>query len=109
VPGRRLQRRNRLTLYLARNRVGQTPALIGTTPQERATTSQWQRRVELNITENIHNAYHHAEGQARFAGFIPVVPEAAAGLKRVAQDRLAWLDGTLGAQPWLAGECLHRA
>jgi len=80
-----------------------TPALIGATPEQRAATRQWQRRVELNITENIHNAYHYAEGQARFAGRIPLAPEAAAGLKRVAQDRLAWLDGMLGAQPWLAG------
>ena len=122
---------NRQAPYLAHNPAGQTPALllddgsciaesvaimeyledlhpapalIGATPEERAITRQWQRRVELNITENIHNAYHYAEGLARFAGRIPVAPEAAVGLKRVAQDRLAWLDGMLGAQPWLAGE-----
>lgn len=27
-----------------------SPPLIGTTPEERALTRQWQRRVELNIT-----------------------------------------------------------
>lgn len=80
------------------------PALIGTTPQERALTRQWWRRVELNITEFIHNAFHYAEGLPRFTSRIPVAPEAAAGLKRIAQDRLAWLDGLFGAGPWLCGE-----
>ncbi|THD06428.1 glutathione S-transferase family protein [Rhodanobacter lindaniclasticus] len=80
------------------------PALIGTTPEERAQTRQWWRRVELNVTEFIHNAFHYAEGLPRFTPRIPVAPEAAAGLKRIAQDRLAWLDGLFGAGPWLCGE-----
>lgn len=80
------------------------PALIGRTPEERAQARQWQRRTELNITEFIHNAYHYAEGLARFAPRIPVAPEAAAGLKAVAQDRIAWLDGMFGEGPYLAGD-----
>ena len=85
------------------------PALIGATPQERAQTRQWWRRVELNVTEFIHNAFHYAEGLPRFTSRIPVAPEAAAGLKRIAQDRLAWLDGLFGAGPWLCGECFTAA
>lgn len=80
------------------------PVLIGTTPEARAQTRQWWRRVELNVTEFIHNAFHYAEGLPRFTPRIPVAPEAAAGLKRIAQDRLAWLDGLFGAGPWLCGE-----
>lgn len=80
------------------------PALIGSTPEQRAQTRQWWRRVELNITEFIHNAYHYAEGLVRFEPRIPVAPEAADGLKRVAQDRLRWLDGMFGAGPYLCGE-----
>lgn len=80
------------------------PALIGATAQERALTRQWWRRVELNVNEFIHNAFHYAEGLPRFTSRIPVAPEAAAGLKRIAQDRLAWLDGLFGAGPWLCGE-----
>lgn len=80
------------------------PALIGATAQERALTRQWWRRVELNVTEFIHNAFHYADGLPRFTSRIPVAPEAAAGLKRIAQDRLAWLDGLFGAGPWLCGE-----
>lgn len=122
---------NRAPAFLALNPAGQTPALrctdgsvlaeavaiaeyleelhpqpplIGSTPLERAVTRQWWRRVELNVTEFIHNAYHYAEGLPRFQPRIPVLPEAAAGLKRVAQDRLAWLDGMFGSGPWLCGE-----
>lgn len=80
------------------------PPLIGSTPAQRAQTRQWWRRIELNITEFIHNAYHYAEGLARFEPRIPVAPEAADGLKRVAQDRLRWLDGMFGAGPYLCGE-----
>lgn len=122
---------NRQAAYLAHNPAGQTPALlldddtclaesiaiieyleelhpepplIGATAEQRAQTRQWQRRIELNVTENIHNAYHYAEGLPRFRARIPVAPEAAAGLKRVAQDRIAWLDGMLAGQRFLAGD-----
>lgn len=81
-----------------------SPALIGSTPQMRAVTRQWWRRVELNITESIHHAYHYAEGLPRFESRIPVLPEAAAGLKVIAQDRLRWLDGMFGPGPYLCGE-----
>ena len=81
-----------------------SPALIGDTPEERAQTRQWWRRVELNITEFIHNAYHYSEGLSRFESRIPVLPEAAVGLKAIAQDRLRWLDAMFGAGPYLRGE-----
>lgn len=80
------------------------PPLIGATAEERAVARQWQRRAELNITEFIHNAYHYAEGLARFRDRIPVVPEAAEGLKRVARDRTAWLDAMLAGHAFLVGE-----
>ncbi len=85
------------------------PALIGATALERALTRQWWRRVELNVTEFIHNAYHYAEGLDRFRERIPVAPEAAAGLKRVAQDRLAWLDALLEEEPFLCGQRISAA
>jgi glutathione S-transferase len=80
------------------------PPLIGATPAQRAQTRMWWRRVELNITEFIHHAYHYAEGLARFQSRIPVLPEAAHGMKAVAQDRLHWLDGMFGDGPYLCGE-----
>ena len=36
--------------------------IVGATAEERAETRQWQRRVELNITENIYNGFRYAEG-----------------------------------------------
>jgi glutathione S-transferase len=81
-----------------------SPALIGSTPEQRAQTRQWWRRVELNITEFIHNAYHYAEGLPRFESRIPVLPDAATGLKAIAQDRLRWLDGMFGSGPYLCGK-----
>lgn len=81
-----------------------SPALIGDTPEQRAQTRQWWRRVELNITEFIHNAYHYAEGLERFEPRIPVLPEAADGLKAIARDRVQWLDGMFGSGPHLCGE-----
>lgn len=80
------------------------PALIGTSAIERFETRQWWRRVELNITEFIHNAYHYAEGLERFKDRIPVAPEAADGLKRIARDRTAWLDRMFGDGPYLCGQ-----
>lgn len=80
------------------------PPLIGRTAVERALTRQWQRRIELNITENIHNAFHYAEGRQRFEGRIPLAPNAADGLKRVAQDRIAWLDAMLDGHRYIVGE-----
>ncbi|CAH9017850.1 glutathione S-transferase family protein [Candidatus Nitrosacidococcus sp. I8] len=71
------------------------PVLIGNNPKERAETRMWWRRVELNITEFIHNAFHYSEGLNRFKSRIPVVPEAAPGLKMVAQDRIQWLDSMM--------------
>ena len=80
------------------------PALIGNSPLQRAQTRQWWRRIELNITEFIHNAYHYAEGLERFETRIPVAPNAASDLKRIAQDRLHWVDGMFGSGPFLCGE-----
>src|SRR6516164_4208250 len=39
-----------------------TPPLIGTTPIEKAETRMWTRRIELNITEHLYNAFRYAEG-----------------------------------------------
>jgi len=80
------------------------PALIGSTPEERAEARMWQRRVELNITEHLYNGFRYAEGLMLFESRIPVIPEAAPGLKAAVQKRLAWLDGLLNGRQFLAGD-----
>lgn len=77
------------------------PALIGATAEERAETRQWQRRVELNITENIYNGFRYAEGFDMFKTRMPVFPEAASSLKTLAQKRLEWLDGLVAGRDWI--------
>jgi glutathione S-transferase len=78
-----------------------TPALIGGTAEERAETHQWQRRVELNITENIYNGFRFAEGLSLFKDRLPCEPEAASALKRIAQVRLKWVNGLIAGRDYI--------
>lgn len=79
-------------------------SLIGTTPEERAETRMWTRRVDLNICEPMANGFRFSEGLSLFKDRIVTVPEAAEGLKRIAQDRLKWLDRQLEGRTWLCGD-----
>ena len=80
------------------------PALIGTTPEERAETRMWQRRIELRITEHLYNGFRFAEGLELFKPRMRVLPEAAEGLKATVRDNLAWLDRLVGKKPFIVGE-----
>ena len=71
------------------------PALIGTTPEEKAECRMWTRRVDLNICEPLANGYRFGEGNDFFKNRILTVPEASPGLKAIAQNRLKWLDGQM--------------
>jgi glutathione S-transferase len=79
-------------------------SLIGSTPEERAETRMWTRRVDLNICEPLANGFRFAEGLPIFSGRIVTVPEAADGLKRIAQDRIKWLDGQMAGKQFLCGD-----
>lgn len=80
-----------------------TPALIGTTAEERAETRMWQRRIELNITENLYNGFRYAEGLQLFKDRMHCLPEAAAGLKSIVQEKLAWLDKLMEGKQFVVG------
>ena len=81
-----------------------TPALIGSTPEDRAETRMWQRRVELGITEHLYNGFRFAEGIELFRSRMRVLPEASDGLKAIVRDKLGWLDGLLAGKQYLAGD-----
>jgi len=85
------------------------PPLIGSNPKERAETRMWVRRIDLNICEPMANGFRYAEGLPLFQNRFRCLPEAAAGLKAIAQDKLTWLDGLLGAGPFIAGARLTLA
>lgn len=124
---------NRQAPYLSKNPAGQSPclelddgsylsevtaiceyldevspgaSLIGSTPEERAEARMWARRVDLSICEPLANGFRFAEGLPLFKDRMVTVPEAAEGLKRIAQDRLSWLDKQIEGKTYLCGDRL---
>lgn len=81
-----------------------SPALIGTNPKEKAQARMWTRRVDLNIVEPLTNGFRFSQGLRLFKDRIVTVPEAADGLKKIAQDRLSWLDGQMAGKEFLCGK-----
>jgi glutathione S-transferase len=86
-----------------------TPSLIGDTPEERAKTRMWTRRIDLNIVEPAANGFRFSQGLKMFENRIRCIPEAAEGLKATAADKLKWLDGLMGSKPFVAGDKLTMA
>jgi len=86
-----------------------TPSLIGNTPEERAETRMWTRRIDLNICEPLVNGFRFSDGLKLFKERIRTIPEAADGLKATARDRVAWLDKQLEGKQYLAGNRLTLA
>ena len=84
-----------------------TPALIGTNPKEKAETRMWTRRIDLNICEPLANGFRFSQGLRLFKDRIVTVPEAADGLKKIAQDRLNWLERPDGGQGIRLRQALH--
>jgi glutathione S-transferase len=81
-----------------------TPALIGANAKEKAEARMWTRRVDLNIVEPLTNGFRFSQGLRLFKDRIVTVPEAADGLKKIAQDRLTWLDGQMAGRDFLCGK-----
>jgi glutathione S-transferase len=81
-------------------------SLIGATPEQRAEARMWTRKVDLNICEPLANGFRFAEGLPLFKSRMITVPEAADGLKRIAQDRLSWLDKQMAGKTYLCGDRL---
>ena len=123
---------NRQPAYLAKNPMGQTPALelddgailteitpiceyldetavsgeslFGADPLERAQTRMWTRRVDLHIAEPMLNGFRYSDALERFQTRMRCIPQAAADLKTLAQENLGWLDAQLTGKAWLCGD-----
>jgi len=80
-----------------------SPALIGTTPEERAETRMWTRRMDIKVCEPMANGFRFAEGLGLFKDRLRCLPEAAPGLKLVAQDGVEWMENNLKGD-WLCGD-----
>ena len=85
------------------------PALIGSTPEEKANTRMWTRRVDLRICEPMANGFRFGEGLKMFENRIHCVPEAADGLKAVAQNGLGWLNEQMEGRDYVAGDKVSMA
>jgi glutathione S-transferase len=81
-----------------------TPPLIGKTAEEKAETRMWTRRVDLNICEPMANGFRFSQGLPLFKDRIVTVPEAADGLKKIARNRLEWLDGKMAGREFVCGK-----
>lgn len=80
------------------------PALIGSTAEERAVTRMWTRRIDLKICEPLTSGFRFAEGLALFEPRMRCLPDAAEGLKAIAQDGIEWLDPLIAGREFIAGE-----
>jgi glutathione S-transferase len=78
------------------------PPLIGRTPEERANTRMWERRMELEIMQSMLGAFRHSS--PFFQGRITQVAEMVEPLRANAKKRLEWIDGVLGSRPFVAGK-----
>lgn len=79
-------------------------SLIGSTPQERAETRMWTRRIDLGIVEPLTAGFRYAEGLKMFSTRMRCIPQAADDLKAIAKDKLAWLDGQIAGRQYICGD-----
>lgn len=80
------------------------PSLIGATPEERAETRMWVRRIDLNIVEPMANGFRYGEGLALFKDRIRTIPQASDDLKALGREKLEWLDGHCAGNEWICGD-----
>ena len=88
--------------YLAEKEGGSS--LIGDTPEARAETRMWTRRIDLTIAENLANGFRYSEGLRMFKERITTIPQAADALKALAQEHLSWLDTQMAGKQFICGE-----
>jgi glutathione S-transferase len=128
---------NRQAPYLKKNPAGQCPALelddgsylteitaiceyldevtpggtslIGSTPQERAETRMWTRRIDLGIIEPLTQGYRYGDAAKFFARRMRIIPQASDDLKALAREKLAWLDGLVEGRTFICGDRLTLA
>ena len=79
-------------------------SLIGGTPEERAETRMWVRRIDLQIVEPLTNGFRYSEGYDFFKDRLRLIPQAADELKILCQERLTWLDDQLEGKQFICGD-----
>ena len=80
------------------------PPLIGRTPEEKAETRMWTRRVDLNVCEPMANGFRFGEGLKMFKDRIHCIPQASDDLKKSAQLWLGKLDKLMAGKQYVCGD-----
>lgn len=79
-------------------------SLIGETPEQRAQTRMWVRRIDLGIIEPLAAGFRYAEGAPLFKERMTLIPHAADDLKALAQEKLTWLDGQMAGKQFVCSD-----
>lgn len=82
-----------------------TPALIGSTAEERAETRMWVRRFDLAVIEPFMWGFRATAGRALFAPRMTLLSESA-GAEVLAQvaEKVTFLDQLLAGRQWVCGD-----
>ena len=78
--------------------------LVGKSAEDRAETKMWTRRIDLQIVEPLTNGFRYSEGLEIFKTRMRVIPEAAEGLKLIAQEKILWLDSLMEGKEFVCGD-----
>ena len=78
--------------------------LMGKTPETRAETRMWTRRIDLQIAEPLTNGFRFSEGYDFFKDRLHLIPQAADDLKAITQERLTWLDEQISGKEYICGD-----
>jgi glutathione S-transferase len=80
------------------------PSLIGATPEERAETRMWLRRLDVRILEPMSLAFRSAEALELFKNRCHVIPQAANDPKVTVQESWAWLEPQMAGKQYICGK-----
>lgn len=89
--------------------VSDGPSLIGNTPEERAETHMWMRRIDLFYVQPTSSGWRFAEGLEMCRPIMHVIPHAADDFKAIAAAGLAWIDRHVGPHSFVCGDQLTLA
>ena len=78
------------------------PPLFGTGARERALVEMWERRMESELFRNVAGTFQNTH--EFFKGRIEQIPALGERCRRVARERLAWVDRELAGRPFVAGD-----
>jgi len=84
-------------------------SLVGANAVERAETRMWTRRIDLQIIEPLTAGFRYAEGLKMFQSRMHCIPQAADDFKKIAQQKLGWLNGLMEGKEFVCGKRLTMA